>query len=89
MYNLEWFLSGDIDDIEFAYQIINRCKVIIRYILDEKMSIRQCAAESCISKSTVHRYIHSYICMYYDEEYVQIKRILKYNQKHPEKFRKR
>lgn len=44
-----------------------------------------CAKNVCMSKSSVHKYIHTYIKKYYDEEYQQILQILKYNSRYRKK----
>lgn len=71
-----------------VYEIRNKCQTICDYIIDEKCSIRQAEKELCISRSTIHQYIHTYIKRYYDEEYMQIIRILKYNKNNRFKQRK-
>lgn len=64
------------------------CKKIITYMLDYKGSIRQCSKETCISSTTIHRYVHTYIKTYYYEEYRQILKILKFNSQNRRKARK-
>lgn len=78
----------DLDNIQRCLQIREQCEDICDWMLNYKCSIRQCAEELCISKSTVHNYIHSYIKCYYDEEYCQIKRILQFNRQYRRKPRK-
>lgn len=60
----------------------DECKQIIEYFLDYRGSIRQCADWVGMPKSRVHRYIHTYICYYWDEEYVRIQNILSYNRRY-------
>lgn len=77
---------------ERSFELDRKLKEICKYIIDYKYSIRQTAEESCIPRSTVHYYIHNYISYYYDEEYQQIKTILRYNKQHrsmPRKYWKR
>lgn len=72
-------ISVDFDKLRAVYNIRNQCDRICRWFLDHRGSIRMCSEELQIPKSTIHYYIHSYIRTYYDEEYVQIINILKYN----------
>lgn len=65
------------------------CEKICDYIIDEKCSIRRAERELCIPRSTIHQYIHTYIKRYYDEEYMQIIRILDYNKRNRFKPRKK
>lgn len=58
------------------------------FMLDYKGSIRQCSEETCIPKSTVHMYIHTYIKKYYYEDYLQILQILRFNVQDRRKARK-
>lgn len=48
-------------------------------MLNEKCSIRDCAKDVGMPKSTVHEYIHKYISAGWDEEYQEIKVILRWN----------
>lgn len=57
-------------------------------MLDYKGSIRQCAKETGIPKSTVSRVIHIYIKEYYYEDYRQIVRVLDFNSKYRRKPRR-
>ena len=86
MYDLEDY--SDLDTINRCLKIRKQCEEICNWMLNYKCSIRQCAEELCISKSTVHNYIHSYIKCYYDEEYCQIKRILQFNKQYRMRPRK-
>ena len=62
--------------------ITSRCEEIIRLFLDQRMTIRLCAENMCMSKSNVHKYIHNEIKYRYPDEYLQIKNKLKWNSKH-------
>lgn len=72
---------------EKAIEIRKQCELICNWFLDNKCSIRQCAENVCIPKSTIHTYIHTYIKRYYDDEYMQIIRILQYNRKYRSRCR--
>ena len=61
--------------------ITSRCEEIIRLFLDQRMTIRLCAENMLLSKSTVHNYIHTKIKDRYPVEYDQIRRKLQYNSK--------
>lgn len=50
-------------------------------MLNEKCSIRDCAKDVGMPKSTVHKYIHTYIRDGWDEEYQEIKVILRWNKR--------
>lgn len=67
------------DNIEKICQIRKDCKAIIEWFLYYRGSIRQCSEWLGIARSTIHMYIHEYICYYWDDEYQQIQNILKYN----------
>ena len=60
----------------------NRCEEIIALFLDQRMTIRLCAENLCMSKSNVHFYIHHKIKDRYPDEYQVIRNKLKWNQKH-------
>lgn len=79
--------SGNPEQIDIIYKLRSRCESICEWMLSNKCSIRQAAEELCISRSTLHRFIHTYIRDYYDEEYRQILRLLDYNRK--ERFKPR
>ena len=68
-------------------EIRQRCKDIISYMTEYHMSIRQCAENMMISKSSVHYYIHHYIKELYNDSYHMLVNILKYNSKHKTKPR--
>ena len=59
-------------ELERLLKIKHQCDEICAWFLNEKGSIRMCAKNVCMSKSLVHKYIHTYIKKYYDEEYQQI-----------------
>lgn len=58
------------------------CKDIVEFMLANRASIRECSKHLNIPKSTVHRYIHTYIKADFDEEYSELCMLLKYNRKH-------
>lgn len=60
---------------------MSRCEEIIRLFLDQRMTIRLCAENMCMSKSNVHKYIHTQIKDRYPTEYDQIRRKLQWNSK--------
>ena len=70
-------------------RIRKKCDSITNWMIDNKCTIRSCADNLNIPKSTVHRYIHTYIRVYYDDEYCQLLRLLDYNIKHRRGRRKR
>lgn len=80
MYNLECPTT----DKEYQkFNIINEyCNSIIEMFQQNYMSIRICADNLMIGKSTVHRYIHTYIRVYYYEDYLRILTRLEYNKKY-------
>lgn len=76
----------DLDDwseenVSINLEIRQDCKNIIEFFLDYQGSIRQCASWVRLSRYKVHRYIHTYIRYYWDEEYVRIVNMLRYNKK--------
>ena len=62
--------------------ITSRCDEIIRMFLDQRMTIRLCAENMMLSKSTVHKYIHTKIKDRYPDEYDKIRNKLRWNSKH-------
>lgn len=70
-------LGADLNTLGKIYEIRELCESICNYIINYNYSIRRCAKELDVSKSLVHRYIHSYIRCYYDEEYCIIKSLLR------------
>lgn len=64
-----------------ALEIKSKCESICDWMLNEKCTIRQAAQELGISKSWIHRLIHTYIKRFYPEEYQQLIRLLRYNKK--------
>lgn len=58
------------------------------YIVDYGMSLRQAADEMCVSKSTLHTYIHQYLPDYDDDKWCQVKRRLQITKKYYNKPRK-
>lgn len=85
--NIKYDLNYDIYYDENAKTINNKCKIICEWLLDNKCSLRDCEKEIGISKSQIHRLIHSYIKRYYDEEYYQIVKLLNWNKK--ERFKQK
>lgn len=78
----------DLSDIDSYYpykeyykmsKIKKDCIDIINWFMDEKGSIRQCSENLMIPKSTIHRYIHTYIKYNWYDLYIEIKHILKFN----------
>ena len=76
------------ENIEKNIQIRKDCKAIMEWMLYHKGSIRQCSRELMIPRSTILYYIHEYISYNWDDEYLQIKRILRYNKRYRFKPRK-
>lgn len=62
--------------------IRNRCQSIVNMFLDQRMTIRLCAENLCVSKSTVHKDIHGRIKYTYPDEYREICKKLQWNRKH-------
>ena len=88
MYNIDTWWDYPEDMQSHVLDIKQKCEEIVQYLLDYKCSIRQASQELCIPKSTIHNYIHSYIKNYYNKEYLQIKRLLRYNKQERTKPRK-
>lgn len=88
MYNIDTWWDYPEDMQPHVLDVKHKCEEICQYMLDYKCSIRQASQELCIPKSTLHNYIHSYVKTYYDEEYLQIKRLLRYNKQERTKPRK-
>lgn len=88
MYNINTWWDYPEDIQSHVLDVKQKCEEICQYMLDYKCSIRQASQELCIPRSTLHNYIHSYIKNYYDEEYLQIKRLLRYNKQERAKPRK-
>ena len=88
MYNIDTWWDYPEDMQSQVFSVKHKCEEICEYLLDYKCSIRQASQELCIPKSTIHNYIHTYIRAFYDEEYVQIKRLLRYNKQERTKPRK-
>ena len=74
--------------ISYEERTLENCKAVVQWFLDYKGSIRQCAAETRLSKSYIDNLIHTYIRAYFDEEYQCILRILRYNRYERSKPRK-
>lgn len=74
-------LTVDIYYNDTAKNIDNNCRLICSWLLDNKCSIRDCSKEINLSKSQIHRLIHSYIRYYYNEEYYQILKLLQWNKR--------
>ena len=74
--------NGSLSNLRKIKSIKSQCQSIIDYMLNEKGSLRQCSEETGIPRSTVHMRIHTYIKRYYNEDYTQIVKILKFNSKY-------
>lgn len=66
------------EELEFKQTI----KTIKDSIIDNKWTLSQASENLCIAKTTLHRYIHSYIKVYYYEDYEVICSILKFNKEY-------
>lgn len=77
MDNLQYYKQLQRDQM-----VTQRCEDIIDMFLNQRMTIRLCAENLCMSKSCVHYYIHHKIKDRYPEEYQIIRNKLKWNQKH-------
>ena len=88
MYSIDNWWEYPEDTQSHVLNVKQKCEEICQYMLDFKCSIRQASQELCIPRSTLHKYIHTYIKTYYDEEYLQIKRLLRYNKQERAKPRK-
>ena len=88
MYNIDIWWDYSEDTQSQVLSVKHKCEEICEYMLDYKCSIRQASQELCIPKSTIHTYIHTYIKTYYNEEYLQIKRLLRYNRQERTRPRK-
>ena len=84
MYNIDIWWDYPEDTQSQVLSIKHKCEEICEYLLNYKCSIRQASQELCIPKST----IHTYVKIYYDVEYLQIKRLLRYNKQERTKPRK-
>lgn len=82
-----WWDYGD-KEAYTARQIKTDCERVCDYMLNYKCSIRQASQELCIPKSRIHWLIHTYIEEYYNEEYHQIVKLLRFNKKYRSKPRK-
>lgn len=91
MHDKRYYPTHDLEnwwDDPVAERIKKECESICDWMLNEKCSIRQCAENVGLSKSHTHYLIHSYIRVYYSEEYDQIVRLLKFNLSERRKPRK-
>ena len=88
MYNIDIWWDYPEDMQSQVLNVKQKCEKICEYMLDYKCCIRQASQELCIPKSTLHSYIHTYVKTYYDEEYIQIKTLLRYNKRERTKPRK-
>lgn len=77
MDNLQYYRNLQKEEI-----VEERCEDIIDMFLNQRMTIRLCAENLCISKSCAHYYIHHKIKDRYPDEYQIIRNKLKWNQKH-------
>ena len=76
MDNLQYYRKLQKEEI-----VRERCEAIIDMFLDQRMTIRLCAENLCIPKSSIHHYIHTKIRYEYPDEYQIIKNKLRWNQK--------
>lgn len=65
----------DLDDAldENAWEMRKKIKMIVDWMIDNHPSLRQASEDLCIPKSTLHRWIHTYVKTYYPEEYSEIR----------------
>lgn len=80
-------LGVEYEQLLEVFRIRKICEDIASWMINEKCSLRMCAKELGYSKSTIHKYIHTYIKEFYEEEYAQIVTILRWNRKY--RFRPR
>lgn len=78
-----WFdhCSYEKDFIRMDY-VKGVCAQIYECMVYHKMTIRECAESIGLSKSTIHRWIHSYIARYDDDSYQQICTQLRFNRRY-------
>lgn len=69
-------------------KIRDNCERIINYMIEYKPSLRIAEENLGMSKSNIHKYIHTYIKTDYNDDYVQIVNILRYNAKFRRRSRK-
>lgn len=72
----------DEEDFKRVAKLENECKLICEYIIDYGLTLRQCATETGIPKTTIQRRISNEIRYFMDDEYCQIQHILKENKKY-------
>ena len=77
MDNLQYYKQLQRDEM-----VQQHCEDIIDMFLNQRMTIRLCAENLCMSKSNVHYYIHHKIRDRCPDEYQSIRNKLKWNQKH-------
>lgn len=75
-------LGVEYEQLLEVFRIRKICEDIASWMINEKCSLRMCAKELGYSKSTIHKYIHTYIRIFYEEEYAQIVTILRWNKKY-------
>lgn len=81
VYFLDNLLSDE-DRYKEYDRISKLCEDVIYWLVDEKTSIRRAAKELGMSKSAVHRLVHTWIRYNYDEEYQQIRQLFRFNKRY-------
>nr|DAZ19331.1 MAG TPA: winged helix-turn-helix protein [Caudoviricetes sp.] len=67
---------------EKVIKVQTNCDRIISYFHDYRGSLRMAEAKLGISRSTIHRYIHTYIKQDYNDSYGEITSLMKYNKRY-------
>lgn len=73
---------------EDIIRVQSTCDSIIQYFKNFHGSLRMAEQELGISKSTIHRYIYTYIRHDYNEDYTELKSLMQYNKRYRCKPRK-
>lgn len=71
-----------IDILDYTEESLKIRKILDQafiYIVDYNWSLRRTAKEMCVSKTTLHTYIHKYLPYYDDDKWVQVKNRLNKN----------
>lgn len=76
MLNLDSLL-GSKNRMSKVLEIRRKCENIIKCIVDDNLTIRECSSKIKVPKSTVHCYVHKYIQSFYYEDYLIIKQKFK------------
>lgn len=81
----------DLSDIySFEEKVLEKrrlCEEIIEYLLTYRYTLRSISEEIGVSTTTIHYTIHHFIKFYFEDEYSEIKSLLKYNKEN--KFKPR